>query len=294
MKRCYYTFLLIFSLLLLTGAGPQRSYAQPQQISFNKQVGMVGMAVSLLRNRDMPPGHFTLRLSPENRMVTGCIDLADMGYSANYMGNALEIVITSLSAGTENLPLYPHLECNGNPQTPKADIPLSRDDLMERGIRHIRFRGGPFFDTFDLDISERMVALKPSLSGPSTGSVIKKQKNYRVKDSMSLWFYPEGTVIAFVPGLERSRRIREKVDGLMAQKGFVPLETVYPGFKSPLAMPHHYYYVEKDTKLSEMAAIDSGYPFGNITVDKTVYGLKGDKVTAADVSVFVRRPDVFE
>lgn len=286
-------FALTLGLLALL-AMPAALHAQAQKISFQKQYGMTGMAVSLLRNPDMPEGHFILRLSPENRLITGCIGIDDMAYSANYTANALNIEITGTDSHTENLPLNPHLECNGNVQTPKADIPLSRDDLLARGIRHIRFQAGALMDMYELNVSKQNVSLSPSLMKQSGEQVIKPQKTYGIKDFTKLWFYPEGTVIAFVPGIEPGRKIRNQVDTLMSRNGFEPLENRYPAFQSPLAMPYHYYYVDKNAKLSQLSSVDSGYPFGHITVDNKVYGLNADKIVGKNVPVFVRHPDTFE
>ncbi|HEY8192184.1 MAG TPA: hypothetical protein VIG74_07145, partial [Alphaproteobacteria bacterium] len=118
--------------------------------------------------------------------------------------------------------------------------------------------------------------------------ILRQQSLYGLKDSMKLWFYPEGTVMLYAPGTDVANpQLPEKIYALATARGLIPLEEIYPDFKSPLVKNDFYYYVDKTGNTGEGT-------FGTVNVDHTVYGLKADYPTYREIPVMAKLPGEME
>lgn len=251
------------------------------------------VAVSLTGGAGLGPGQFVLHLSLPDAL-NGCPKVSDFSHEARFHDIYLDVEIKDYAIDMRNLTSAPHYDCDQRQRYPTADIILDTNDLARRGIRQIRLRRGYFTDYFDIEMNDRYVRLQPSDTEIPDYMRYRQQKIYNVKNTLNRWFYPDNTVILYVPDADDDQYIKTSLDTLARQHGMEPLENIYKGFTSPLVLPHFYYYVDKTKTLTKGNTIPDGVAIGTVMADKKTYGLYGDDIIQEDLAVFAKTPGIYE
>jgi hypothetical protein len=174
------------------------------------------------------------------------------------------------------------------------DVVLDRDDLIKNNVNTVRLQMGRGIDIYDLSVNEERAIMTPSASTSGITSSSAAQNIPDVINAMTHWFYPENTLILWVPNADPKENLQPKLDEMADKMGLVPLDSIYPDFQSPLLSKNFYYYVDK--KGGTAAKIAAGKPesIGTVTLLKSRYGLVADETVEDEAIVFARRPDIYE
>ena len=299
--------LLTAAVLMCANTAPVRAQDKSSyddlQIELGEDVIWTNIGISLLRDPALPPENFIINMSAAERYSTGCPPLKDMGFETEYKSHALEIKILKLTVDQSEFPYY---KCNGKSRNPKADVILNKKDLQDKGVKKIKIVDGSLIKTYEADITDEKIELsvdedceedKNNKNAPSCQSAdittIRMQSVNNVKNPLRLWFYPEGTLMLYAPGVKADpQQVKDKIRSFAIGMGLTPLEDIYPEFKSPLIRNEYSYFVDKDSSHGP-AAVD-GAELGNISIEKMAYGLNGDVPTTEQVKIFARKPGAYD
>ncbi len=302
--------ILLLLLLLLTApvreSHAQSSYAPADPAApfsripvFDMSSNHIGVSIvkniglSLQRKPEFEPGYFALNVAA-SMPVHGCYQISDIEYTTEFKDIFLDIEIVRFRALIEDPPSAPQYECDQRAQLPGAEIVLNKDMLKEKGTKHIRFHTDPFIDYYDIDVTDERVRLIPTdAENQGVWRFVPKQI-YKINNTLTHWFYPEGTLILSVPDAEKKHDIEGRIMALAESKGLVTLQSIYTDFKSPIVLPHHYYYVDKEKHFTDAPDIAQGALLGSIFVEKTVFGLDADEQVLDEIRVLVRTPGTYE
>ena len=287
---------LLAALLALAAGGAAQAGSLSGNSYSNKyyQKHPTGILIALKRADGLAPRQFILSLSAKDA-VTGCARLGNLGFESAFSDIYLNIKIDAYTVDMRNPTATPPAGCDRRYQVPKAEIILSLDDLAAHKTQHIRFKTGMFTDNFVVDLGDNSIQISPAQNGTTSEfSRYQPQKIPHVKNPLSLWFYPEGTLILYAPDAPGGLNLRPYMDELAAQSGLVPLESALPGFTPPVDTPYVFYYLDKEKRLAATPGIDGGVPAGKIMAQTKFYGLKGDELTPRTLNVMARTPGLYE
>lgn len=262
------------------------------KIGIGEDVVPMTVGLSLMRDPALPPDNFILHVSAADRYATGCPPLKDIGYETAFKNKKLEIKLTGLTVDQSEFPYY---KCNGKARNPQADIVLSKDDLMEKNVEKIDLIKGGVRKTYLIELGDERVELMTDDEDPSSATTsMRGQKIDGVKMPMKLWFYPENTLMLYVPGGRdgEQKQIVDKIREMAAAEGLIPLEDSYSDFQPPQIRGGYYYYIDRNGRFKD-AAVDGG-PIGHISMDRVAYGLQGDEPVSEQVQVFAKRPGAYD
>ncbi|MFN3827999.1 MAG: hypothetical protein ACK4NR_10300 [Micavibrio sp.] len=317
-KRSLLISALLASLAFTGGAAPATAQllddqGVPYSADYYRQ-SLKLVDITLQNREGLLPGQFVVHAFEHTAFTSGCAKLSNIPVTVEYVANFVRITYDDYvvdmrdqdgNGTTCNKPIVP----------PSADVVLDRAVLEEKGIEKIRFvyRNSPC--EMDIEVTDHMARLWPSYAddpdmenlpdGINIGTL--KSSGYLsaihgpVVDSVSLggygastiWFYPENTVILYVPNADSNKAnpaIKSKLDALAATRGLSPLEDSIPEFKSPLNDKNAYYYVAKGDRYSQA----KGDLLDYIELDTMKYGLEGDEPAKKQMAVYVRKPRATE
>jgi hypothetical protein len=278
---------IVYGALLATGfllpalpAARAESPYNDDEMALTESMNIAEFGISLRRDPALPPENFIISFTPLNASLSGCPPLKNISQETSFESDTVIVTLDTLSVDNTDFPYY---KCNGKEMSPRADVVLNRDDLAEKQVKYMRLNSGPYRDTYDLTLTDESVTIARSEDFKSSG-IMRQQTHYGVRDVMKLWFYPPGTVMLYAPGTDTANpQVAGKIYELAAARGLIPLEEIYPDFKSPLVKRDFHYYVDKTEGTSEGT-------FGTVNIDHTVYGLKADYPTYREIPVMAKLP----
>src|ERR1044072_7047713 len=118
-------------------------------------------------------------------------------------------------------------------------------------------------------MTAKRIRLMPS-SMQRTAPMFKPVKFGSIVTPLTHWFYPEGTVILYVPGAKEGVDTKEAVWTMAKSESLQPIQDEFIDFKPPQADPRFYYFSDRKGTLSKNAGIASGVVAGTIPVKKMV------------------------
>jgi len=233
---------------------------------------------------------FALVMAVET-VVTGCPKFSNLSYEAKFTDIFLNITIDDYTVDLRDAPRNPHYECEQTYQIPQAEIILSRDELAAKNTQQIHFETGTPYENFDIELLEYKVRLIPS--APS--QIYKALKLSHVVNTLTHWFYPEGTIILYLPEASSdNKKLEEAIADVAEKHGLVPLTSIYPDFRSPISTPYHYYYVDQIGKtVSKIEKTGDGY-LDKIHIGIISYELEEDVPALKEMVVYAKKPGMYE
>jgi hypothetical protein len=267
------------------------NWGQPYSTAYFKKKPR-NLTITMLRRPEMKPDQFILRLAIQN-LISGCPKLGNLPSKVDFKESSIEITLEDYTVDLRNMTRAPHYACHTRPYTPKADIVLSRDDIAAKGVKQIKLKVGQYTDSYDIDMTAQRIRLMPS-SMQRSAPMFKPLKFGNILTPLTHWFYPEGTVILYVPGAKEGTDTKEALWAMAKSEGLEPIQEEFIDFKSPQADPRVYYFIDRKGTLSKNAGIASGVVAGTIPVKKIVYGLEKDEETTEDLQVIARLPSAYE
>ena len=258
-----------------------------------KSIYPKGVFVSLMRMPGMPNNMVTLRLGLEHQM-SGCPKLSPLASEVQVFPGEMEVLVADYRLDMRDLPQNPHYECAQGQQTPSADIVLSRDDLIANDTKMLRLRFDRKTDIYDVVVTPQSILLMPASNALGQSTYFKPLNVARVENPLKFWFYPENTMILYAPDVDAKTDVSLQIREMAAAQGLEPLETVYPGFRSPVKDPNYFYYVDSKGKYASTVKESPGYVVGQIGVEKSVYGLVADEKIVQNIDVYAKRPGTYD
>ncbi|HTK84699.1 MAG TPA: hypothetical protein VL625_06390 [Patescibacteria group bacterium] len=255
------------------------------------------MAMVMLRRPELKPSQFVLRLTPRS-LGTGCVRVSKIPSTVDFKEGAIEVTLDEFRIDGRGLTLAPEYNCDLHPKNPTADIVLDRDDLTSKGIKLLKLKtgqvkDGQITDTFDVDINNERIRLKPDKMMQRTPPRFKTYQLSNIRAPLTHWFYPEGTVILYVPGA-KGEDVTSQVVSMAKAQGLEPLSDEWPDFRSPLIDQNQWYFVDKKGVVSKSPDINGGTVAGTVQITQIVYGLEKDEKQTKDIPVFARKPNSYE
>lgn len=250
------------------------------------------MAMVMLRRPEFKPSQFILRLIPREGMTT-CVKYSKIPSTIDFKEGAIEITLEDYTIDSRNLTLAPHYKCNLHPKNPTADVILDRDDLTAKSIKFLKLKVGQVTDTFDVDINQQRIRLKPNKMMQRTPPRFKTFALSNIRAPLTHWFYPEGTVILYVPDA-KGQNVTDQVITMAKSKGLEPINDAWPDFRSPLVNQDQWYFIDKKGAVAKSPDIIQGTVAGTVQITQTIYGLEKDEQQTKDIPVFARAPNSYE
>jgi len=159
----------------------------------------------------------------------------------------------------------------------------------------IKFQVGMAMNYYDVNLTDHRILLTPSQAVVTKGIQRFKAKTVPgVKNSLSLWFYPENTVVLNVPGAQKGDNVEAAVYDLAKQRQLKPLTALYPEFVPSYKASATYYFVAKNPAFLNGPAFTENAAFGHIEADTKVFGLDSDEPGTKSLAVFARTPRSYE
>lgn len=263
-------------------------------LSLDGSVGIVEMGISVVKPENVLKDQFIIRFSPLNKMVTGCKGIETYKYETEFVDVFLDVKILEVALDRSKMPQNPHFECGEMIDDAKIDIIVSKFDLKANGTKFLRISSGPFMDFFEVVNGKNFVELiHAEEMGHHQYYIAQKRDN--IRDTLKVWFYPENTYILYVPEFKKVKEdLRGKVERLAKRKGFVPLNTKFHNFESPLYSENAYYFIDEKGEFTKELGKNTGGFLDNIHTEMMVYKLEGDVSTLKPVPVYARKPVLYE
>lgn len=218
--------------------------------------------------------------------VSGCAIVKQPSYEATEQGNMLWIKIDSPGVELKQDPRYSQFDCAQQNQSVSVDIPLSRARLESTPIRKIALRSANNTDYYTVEIANERLRLLPE-----SQKAFKPRKMPDGSDALTHWFYPENTVVLFMPGAETGSDFTQEIQQLAATQGLVPLSSMIRGFQDNRKEPNTLYFVDPSGHYARnMNTGTSSVYFGRITAEREIYGSQGRQKKAERLDVYARTP----
>lgn len=261
-----------------------------------KKIGVVNLGMALTRTPELGRDYAALTLSNLDHTATGCIDVSDFKHEVSYESIYLNITLDGFEVDDENLPRYPHYECNAKPQDQKAEIILNLDHLQENGTKLVKITSGPAIEYFDLTLTDEKIELVTSESHKARVHYFKPKKIFGRKEALLLWRYPENTLALYMPGQvpDKPDMIKSAIYEIAEKHDLTPLEDIITDFKSPVTADGYYYFVDRSGKIADKFNGRGGGLLDNIKVKTNSYELEGDREVLKDAAVYAKKPGINE
>lgn len=177
--------------------------------------------------------------------------------------------------------------CNLTSSLPVAYIPLTREEL--ENIKQIRLRTLYHVNNFNVVLGDNYVSLRPA-------NEMKMIQFDPVAighaSPMEQWFYPENTVILFVPGVSDNVNLDTKIRVYAGGRDLVPLKDVIKGFKPEKA--NLYYFVDKSGKFSKGLSTGNPVSIGALKATRNVQDVNGVVGLDAEYDLYARLPGYYD
>jgi hypothetical protein len=248
--------------------------------SFAKETGELIPAhiinVSLIHHSYMEADQFGILMKVPNA-VSGCYDVSNLEFETSFIeGNYMDIKVHGFRrtpVKTKNVAFG----CDISTKVISAMIPISANDLRNRGIRQIRFDNGNIEDNYDVKVSENSITLTPERNS----LVFKAMDSQNGKLIHS--FDGAGIVALHVPMANKSDDIEQIVRNF-AHKNALSLTD-----KKALKNNVFYFMDESGKTLSRLG--DVGYvELGTISTLRPYNEGQGLRRLSVPLKVFATRP----
>ncbi len=250
--------------------------------------------ISLIRKPELTEDQFVLRIT-NPYVMNGCIDLSNYSFEAEYKDVYLDIMIDGMVVDMRDQPQYAHYQCDQQAQRPVADIVLNRQDLIKNETRQLRLHNGADTNYYDLTLTDNKVMILPNEADVALTKRFKPHQIQGRKTSLVYWFYPVGTVMLWVPGMEHDSDSLQRIRDFAKSQGLAPLESVYPEFTSPLTNKDYQYFVDTDGRFDDRKAdLQDGTRIGSVSLRKKVFGLEKDEIVLDEKPVYAKLPGMYE
>lgn len=247
--------------------------------------------ISFVRKDDLAPGQFALRVAFPVA-TSGCSQFDNPSYETTTQPPLMTVTIEPPELVNDSKARYAHYECDTGMKTPITDIYFSKEHILSGGITTIALQDEMYKlrKDFTLDMNESFVEFIPASDHARLQSVFKPQDlTYKI-NALKHWFYPDNTVVLYVPMAEDGSDLHQEINRFARSKAMVPLEDELAGFKKPITKPNHFYFVaNRDLDIAE-----NGHKLGTIKATKTEYGLMEDETVETQLDVFARKPGLYE
>lgn len=249
--------------------------------------------IALVRKPGLSEDQFALRIT-DKYPKTGCAEISNYAYSAEYRDVYLDINLDGLTIDMRNMPQYAHYECSAKNNHPYADIIINKSDLKQNQTQKIRMSNGTTTNYFTVTYTDDMVKILPD-SQAVTPTKFTPQSIPHKKTSLVYWFYPVGTLVMWAPGIEKTKNGITALNNYAERNGLVPLESIMPGFESPSSKKGFVYYVDTSGDLAaNNTGLADGTAIGTIKVEKKVYGLEKDEIELDELTVYAKKPGMYD
>jgi len=248
--------------------------------------------ITLGRLPGMTEGQFAILMSASAAM-TGCAKFSDLPYEVRFKDIFMDVIVGNYTIDYRRAPNTTH-NCGKSYKMPTAEIVVSRDDMVTHNVKKIRFQSVPYINTYEVEMDSDYIKLIPGENlGPDTYQAKTVNTNL---NPLLLWFYPDNTVMLYAPQASAADKkiVRQKIDAFAQSRGLEPLNVSLPAFKSPLPVDNMYYYVDKRNVIAQAQGIENGIPFGNIAMEKSIYGLQGDQIVQSALTIYAKKPGTYE
>lgn len=250
--------------------------------------------ISLLRKPELTEDQFILRIT-DPHPITGCAEISNYAYSTEYREIYLDIKLEGVTVDMRNQPQYAHFQCDQGMKFPVADIVMNRQDLVKNETQQIRLHNRNDTNYYNVTLHDDRILILPDEADRALARRFKPHNIPGKKTSLVYWFYPLGTMVLWIPEAENTPEMRESLRSFAAERGLVPLETVFPDFESPLTNNEYQYFVDTSGDLANSDPdLVNGKPIGTIATKKLVYGLYKDEYEPAEMTVYAKTPGMYE
>ena len=202
--------------------------------------------IELERRPGFGPGQFVLHIGTQYP-VNGCAALSSLPHTVDIEDGAVKIGLENYTVDLRTASDTPDYGCHQGPQMPAADIMLDRDELMAQNVKSIKLVMGGATDSYDVTLNDHQIRLQ--YAPGRTARRFQTEERGVAGNPLLHWFYPKGTVIVYVPGVAPDQDMSAEIDAAARARGLTKLQTLWPDFESPLALPHVQYYVDKKDKI---------------------------------------------
>lgn len=250
--------------------------------------------ISLVRKPELRDNQFILRIT-NPYAVNGCVNVSDYAFNAEYRDIYLDVWLGSSKVDMRDQPQYAHFQCDLRDELPVADVVINREDLLKNQTKTIRLHSGADTTYYSIDLRDNYVRILPEDKGSVLSRRFKPHQIPGRKTSLVYWFYPLGTVMLWVPGMdEKDEAGIERLRAFAQDKGLVPMESVFPAFQSPLTNGQYQYFVDTEGRYTGESDIANGRVIGEMTIEKKIYGLEKDEIVLDKVAVYGKTPGMYE
>lgn len=240
---------------------------------------------SLLRNPAEPRNQAILRLTSDNMLQT-CARPGDLEYEKT-IADDIYMDITLLGfemPGMESTPV----NCNMRQYRPAANVVLSRQELS--GIKQIRFRTLYQIDYFNVILEDDYLALRPI---KTNNPMVKALEDPRYDAPLEHWFYPDNTVLLFLPEFPENMDAEKEIAKFASNRGLTPLDQIVKSFR-PGAREEVFYYVDPTGRLPDLVGDGAARPVGEITSWRRIQDISGVRRVPVKHNVYARSPGLYD
>lgn len=247
--------------------------------------------VSFVRKDDLAPGQFALRVAFPVA-TSGCAKFTHPYHKTTTKPPLMTVTIRTPTLVNDRTARHSHYECDTGMKVPSSDIYFSKEQILSGGITTIALQDDKYNirKDFRLNMNNSFVELVPSSDHDYRLGAFQAQDLRHNTNALKYWFYPDNTVLLYVPMAEHGTDLEEEIKRFAADNNLIPLKDRLPGFKKPITKPHHFYFVAA----KDMDIPDNGHKLGTITATKTEYGLIEDETVETQLDVFAKKPDLYE
>ena len=222
---------------------------------------------------------FTIQLASHGE-VSGCAKMSRASVKNKTEGDTINLTVRDPQLRVnKRAPRYTLTDCDLKLNRSFFDVELDRDELIERGIKHIDLRSrryGQFF-TSDIKVSKEKIEL--TAKTPTNTSLI------------TFWFMPQDTVILHTPNSKRDLDVQSIIRDFGISQGLIPLEDTYRDFELPYDAYDYVYFTNPEGDMvSQVSSVDEIVPVGSITPTRTMHTANGQVEEPYDLTVYAAIP----
>jgi hypothetical protein len=221
--------------------------------------------------------------------LSGCVKMKHPVITIRETPPLISLRATSLELEIDKSVRYAHFQCDVRSQYAYFDLPLDRDNLLEKNIRKINVRSDAgHFRNIDLDVNEnRLIAM---ISGNQT----KAGMIPGAGGMTTFWFFPENTIVLSA-GEKLDTAARTELKSRARGAGLVPVEEQIVDFKPDPVKTNIAYFIDPTGRWKDQIS-DAGKPvaFGTIAASETFFGPNGQYQQPRNIQVFARVPGANE
>lgn len=268
----------------------KKNYVDPNEKKLPKILPNFAHKVGFIRPPGAAPGEAVLRMMTP-LALSGCAHLKQPVVAIREAPGSIALRVTSTELELDKTVRYAHFQCNVRSQYAYFDLPLRRDELLEKHISRISVNSdsGQFRD-IALDVNEdRVIALVSGQrknvsagSTPGAGGIA------------TFWFFPENTIV-----LSASEKLNAEARAALKDNartaGLVPIEEQIAGFEPGTEMANNAYFIDPTGSWKNRIG-EAGKPvaFGTVSTSETYFGPNGQYQQPRNVQVYARVPGVNE